>query len=254
MPSRAQEGASPFRMEADTVLLSETHQADSLIRRYQVNSMGEGKIELYYRINLSTLNKSYKENQVELVQLGRLMQPLASDSLHHLKRVVVKGFASPDGTMALNERLAKARMNDAVAYLKGDYPQLANFPIESSWAVNSWQEVLPALSQRGLEEREEAIRIVDSSMSDAEKQQHLQRLPRVWELLVSQVLPELRYVELLFHCEKVSYFEQRSYVAPPKPAPKPEAENTSLAKSTDPCKECLVVDEGITGIIVEVEE
>ena len=239
-------------MQADTVLLSETRQADSLIRRYQVNSMGEGEIQLHYRINLSTLNKSYMDNNEELVRLGDFMQQLTSDSLHHLKRVVVKGFASPDGPTALNERLAKARMNDAVAYLKGHYSSLSNFPIEASWEVNPWQEVVSALEQSGLEGREEAIRVVTSSMSDAEKQQHLHRMAQVWEFLRTQALPKLRYVDLIFHCERVDYFETRSYVAPPKPTPKPEP--TPSAKKSEPCNRCPVVEEGITGIIVEIEE
>ncbi len=238
------------RSEADTVLISEYREADSLVRRYRINTTGEDEVVLHYRINLSALNKTYMENSEELNRLDRFMQELKNEPPYRLKRVVVQGFASPDGPLALNERLAKARMNDLLAYLNKHYSLAEHTTIESSWEVLPWRAVMPWVEQSSLKERERVVALVEGGLSPAMKQQELKRMPAVWSYLKGEVLPALRYAEVMLVCEEVSYIEQRTYIAPPKPAPKPVAQKP---RCTDPCGECLVVDEGITGLIVEVE-
>lgn len=251
-PAHAQETPSHSTLQADTVLVSEYREADSLVRRYRVQTTGEGEITLHYRINLAKMDRNYMANSEELTRLDDFMQQLSSDSLYQLKRVAVKGVASPDGPQALNERLAKGRMKDAVAYLNKHYAALLTVPIEESWQIVPWQEVVPWLEKSSLSNREEAIGAIADTRSASEKEQDLKRLPEIWNYLRHQVLPSLRYADVMLSCERTELFEVRSYVAPPKPTPAPTPKPTAQRPPcNDPCGECAVVDEGITGLIIE---
>jgi len=232
--------------KTDTVLLSETVDGNYRVRRYRVERAGDADYSVLYQINVSKLAPKLGSNPRELDDLDRFVRSLVLDTLKQVRRVVITGYSSPDGPLALNQRLAKARMQDFLNYVNTKYDFSKRFDVKSSWVAEDWESCRILVDQSSsMPEREQVLAIIDGPDSGAEKQARLKRMPAVWNYMKKNILPPLRRVEVEVQYGSGVFVEQRIYVAPPTPAPAPQPKSDC---------DCLVVDENISGIIVEMPE
>ena len=235
--------------KSDTVLLSERTEDGYLVRRYRVERMGDADYSVYYPINLSRLSPAFGENPRELGDLDDFVRSLMQDSLKKVRSVSVTGYSSPDGPHAFNERLAKARMQSLMDYLNRKYDFSSRFGVRTSSVAEDWESCREMVALSSMPRRAEVLAVIDSRDAPDNKETRLKRMPEAWNYLKSRILPSLRRVEVVVSYGQGSIFEQRTMAAPPKPAPEPRVSEQS------PCPPCeYVVDEGITGIIVEMPE
>lgn len=235
--------------KSDTVLLSETAEGNYLVRRYRVERMGDADYSVYFQINLSQLSPKFGANPRELGDLDDFVRSLMQDSLRKVRSVSVTGCSSPDGPHAFNERLAKARTQSFIDYLNRTYDFSSRFDVRSSSVAEDWESCRRMVDLSTMPRRAEVLAVIDSRDAPDVKEARLKRMPEAWNYLKSRVLPSLRRVEVVVSYGYGSIFEQRTMIAPPEPAPTPRATEQS------PCSPCdYIVDEGITGIIVEMPE
>lgn len=230
---------------ADTVLLSETVDGNYRVRRYRVERTDDADYSVLYQINVAKLAPKLGSNPQELGDLERFVHSLVQDTLKQVRRVVITGYSSPDGPLALNQRLAKARMQDFLNYVDTEYDFSKRFDVKSSWVAEDWESCRILVDHSSIPDREQVLAIIDGPGTGAEKQARLKRMPAVWNYMKVHILPPLRRVDVEVQYGSGAIFEQRIYVAPPAPAP-------ALRPKSD-C-DCVVVDENISGIIVEMPE
>lgn len=241
-------------VHADSVLLSDRIEGDYEVRRYQVSTPMEADYALHYAISSATLNPKMGENPLELDNLKMLMNHF-QDTLHQVEQIHITGYASPDGPDLLNDRLAKQRAENVKGYVGEHYATSQNCPIVLTSAIAPWSAVREKLAASKVEGRDEALKIIDSSHTSAEKQQALKAMPAVWAFLAREALPPLRRVEVDVNYKQRAVVTTRVAI-PPKLAPKPTPTITpqpepvaTHAKVQDPCCEELLRSETL-GIIV----
>ena len=94
-------------------------------------------------------------------------------------------------------------------------------------------------------DKQAVLGILDGKQSSDAKELALKKIPAAWEYMIKHILPPLRRVELTINYGAGSIVEQRTMIPKPKIAPRP------AEQACEPCG-CEVVDESITGIIVEM--
>ena len=94
-------------------------------------------------------------------------------------------------------------------------------------------------------DKQAVLGILDGKQSSDAKELALKKIPAAWEYMIKHILPPLRRVELTINYGAGSIVEQRTMIPKPKIAPQP------AGQGCEPCG-CEVVDESITGIIVEM--
>ena len=105
-----------------SVLLTEAVEGNQLVRKYLVRNTGDEGYVLFYRIDATQLASDYADNGLDLSDLDAFVGSLPNDELCSIRRIVVTGYASPDGPQRLNEQLARERAEDVVASVS--YTQL----------------------------------------------------------------------------------------------------------------------------------
>lgn len=233
----------------DSLLLDERQVGDYRVRRYRVEHPDEADYTLRYRINLTTLNPRLGDNAAELQAMESFFRSLTGDTLRSVKLVSITGYASPDGPQPLNERLSKGRTADFKAYGDKHYHFSTHYSLENHSVAEDWEGLRRAVMQSPVPDREAVLKILDGPLSHHEKELQLKALPAAWEYLKEQLLPPLRRVEVVVNYARSSIVEHRTLVQKPRPAPREIAK----ADPCDPCA-CPVVDEEITGIIIEYPE
>ena len=117
-----------------------------------------------------------------------------------------KGYASPEGPYALNERLARSRTEALIAYVKGIYSFPAGL-MHSAWVAEDWEGLARQLSSMEIADRDALLNIVnDPDLTPDQKDQRLKAdYPAQYAILLEQVYPALR------RCDYVITYNVRNY-------------------------------------------
>lgn len=229
---------------ADTVMLSETTDGDYLVRRFIVKRPGDTGYSVRYQINLAKLSSTLDGNSRELGDLDNFVGNLMKDTLMKVKSVEITGYSSPDGPLKFNETLARNRAQDFKNYVDKKYGFSKKYDVTLNAVAEDWEMCRALVAQSSVPDKQSVLNIIDGKQSSDAKELALKKMPSAWEYMKKNILPPLRRVELTINYGEGSVVEQRTMIPRPKPAPQPEP-------ACEPCG-CEVIDESITGIIVEM--
>lgn len=242
---------------ADTVVLSERTDGDYIVRRAVVERAADSDYSVRYLINLAKLDAALNGNSRELNELGAFVSGLLADSLMRVNSVVITGYASPDGPLALNERLARNRARDFRSYVDTKYGFSKKFDVRTSSVAEDWDMCRMLVEKSSMPRKQEVLRIIDGPQSSEAKEEALKRMPEVWNYMAEHILPPIRRVAMTISYDEGSLVEQRTRIHKPKPvpvpAPVPQPAVEACPPPAEPCR-CWEVDEAITGIIVEMPD
>lgn len=242
----AQTRSAASASAADSVLLSECTDGDYIVRRYMVRSQGDAEYSVRYKINLAKLSSTLNGNSKELDELNTFLHKVMDDSLMQVRSAEITGYASPDGPLAFNQSLAKRRAQDFRNYVDKKYDLSKKYDVKVSSDADNWEASRTLIEQNNVPDKQAVLRIIDGSQSREAKEQALKKMPGVWDYLKVHVLPPLRRVELVIYYNYARIAEERVLIPRPQPVPEPQ-----------PRTECccdIVVDEAITGLLVEMPE
>lgn len=235
--------------KADSVMLSETTDGDYLVRRYMVRSDSDTDYTLRYKISTSTISTNFDGNPAEIKGLDNFIGSMDNDSLMHVRAITITGYASPDGPLALNQRLAKGRAQSLKAYVDKKYGLSKKYEISTSSEASDWNAAREAISRSNVPHKQEVLNIIDQRDAAPAIEQRLKAMPaEVWTYLAEQILPPMRYAEIVISYAEGRIVEQRTLIPQPEVIIVEEVEEIC-----DPCA-CIDVEESINGIIVEMPD
>ncbi|MDD2438274.1 MAG: hypothetical protein PHF41_12105, partial [Massilibacteroides sp.] len=140
----------------------------------------------------------YAFNGQELDRLRKEMTPLLRDSLSTLRRLVVTGCASPEGSYASNEQLAKGRAEGFKRYLIKTYELLDHTLFEVNHIAEDWDGLLRLLEKADIPAKEEVIGIIRTKGVFEGREKQLMDLKGgvPYREMMKKLFPQLRRIEL----------------------------------------------------------
>ena len=138
-----------------------------------------------------------------------------------LRHVSITGFASPDGPMAFNARLATDRAQAIKKYLD-QWLKLPTDIISVHDSGENWDGLRRMVTDdMNVPRRMEVLSVIDRHFYTEEGERLLRRMKEPWAYLVKNILPQLRYTEIVVD-------EERIIPADTIPGPVPEPEPTPV--------------------------
>lgn len=159
-------------------------------------------IRVYFRLGESVLDRGYMSNAAALDELAERLEPYVHDSLGGKGRVRISSSVSPEGSIAANDRLVKARAKSISDWLGGRFDVEIGYVVEdmrADWAT------LTALVEESAEVpyKEEVLDILRNTPEQvtrggkvvSERQQQLERLRNgePYHYIYKNIYPKLRY-------------------------------------------------------------
>lgn len=241
--AQSQGMAPASRPATDTVLLSADVDGAYLVRKYLVKQRYDRNSDyaLRYRIDVAQLSSTLAGNARQLADLQSFIDKVSQDKALQVTDVTVTGYASPDGSYAPNERLARKRATDFRDYVDSHYHLSAKYPITVSAVVDEWRAAIPAVESSAIPSKQEVLQILNSSDKATVKEMRLKRLPAAWNYMRQHILPPMRHVEMAFTYDKNSVVTERT------PIPLPEVEPVINATY-------IIVDDQPDGLIIDMDE
>lgn len=152
-----------------------------------------GSAYLDFPVNQTVIHPDYRRNSTELAAIDATIQSVEDDPNATITKVTIKGYASPEGSYANNQRLAEGRSNALLEYVKklhdfGD----AEFSVSSE--PEDWEGLEKRIESSSIADKEEWLAIIrDSEPADLDRKEwKLKQLPTYREVL-NTIYPALRH-------------------------------------------------------------
>ena len=116
-------------------------------------------------------------------------------AIHSLE---VSGYASPDGGLDLNERLAQNRQRVAQDFLKrGMKKDKVSAEIASSITAEDWAGFQAAVERSNMQDKDLVLRVLSMYSDPEEREAQIKHLSAVYTTIASEILPALRRSRLI---------------------------------------------------------
>ena len=160
------------------------------------NRAKEGSAFLDFPVNRTEIHPDYRQNSRELAAIRETVESVRDDKYATITAISIKGYASPEGSYANNERLAKGRSEALLAYVKGRY-DLAGVATEASYEPEDWAGLEDRVERSALPAKEELLSVIrDASITDPDRREA--KLKTIdggepYRYLLNEIYPALRH-------------------------------------------------------------
>ena len=115
-----------------------------------------------------------------------------------INKIEVSGYASPDGGMDLNEKLAQNRQKAAAKFLQKDLKKnKINAAIESNITAEDWEGFQKAMENSNMQDKDLVLRVLSMYSDPEEREAQIKNLSNVYGTIAEEILPALRRSRLI---------------------------------------------------------
>ncbi|HPW66164.1 MAG TPA: hypothetical protein PLS84_03665 [Salinivirgaceae bacterium] len=148
--------------------------------------------EIKFLIEESKIRKSEISSDAVVALTKRIDEANKATNLE-MKGLEVSSYASPDGAMDLNEKLAGNRDKESVKFINKELKRLkATVTIDSKFTAEDWDGFQKLMEGSNIQDKEVILRVL-SMYSDAEqREKEIKNLSAAYKVIADEILPQLR--------------------------------------------------------------
>lgn len=148
--------------------------------------------QVKYLINQSNIRSS-ELSQEEVKVLTNTIKALKEDTVRQIKGIEVSSYASPDGGMELNEKLAGNRGKSSENYINGQLRRIkAQVSIDSKITAEDWEGFQELVNASNIEDKAIILRVLSMYNDPEEREAEIKKLSAAYKTLADEILPQLR--------------------------------------------------------------
>lgn len=153
----------------------------------------KGEAYLSFRVNKTDIVADLFENTRELAKITNTIDLVRNDKNVEIDGINIHGYASPEGSYANNERLARERAAALKNYVAQLYPIDANL-FSSDYTPEDWDGFRRKVQQSQLANKDEILKISDSGLAPDDKDKRIRQLyPQDYAVIMKDIYPRLRH-------------------------------------------------------------
>ena len=153
-----------------------------------------GVARVQFAVNRTEIDSTLADNRSELDAIVGKLDSIRNNLGMEISRIVLTGYASPEGSYANNDRLAAARTESLKQFISSAFP-LPDGVVEVSHVAEDWEGLRNAILSSELDNRAGLLEIVDSHRAPDAKERLLRARKASWTRISAEMLPALRRTE-----------------------------------------------------------
>ena len=140
-----------------------------------------------------------------------LLQRISANNQNlSLKNVQVSAYASPDGGVALNEKLATKRQDNTENFVKQQLKQAkVNGDVEASYTAQDWDGFQQLVKASNIQDKDVILRVLSMYQDPEEREQQIKNMSHGFKELADGILPELRRARMTINYETMGRSDQQ---------------------------------------------
>ena len=153
--------------------------------------------DIKFLIQSAELRSSETKNE-SVKGLQAAIKDAKDNEKKEISKIEVAGYASPDGGMDLNEKLAQNRQKAAANFLKKDLKKnKVNNAIESNITAEDWEGFQKAMENSNMQDKDLVLRVLSMYSDPEEREAQIKNLSNVYGTIAEEILPALRRSRLI---------------------------------------------------------
>ena len=171
---------------------------------FQRVNAAKQEANIKFLINQANIRKSeLKNNSVkEFVELLKKIN--ADKEGYNVQNVEIQAYASPDGGVKFNDKLAGNRQNESEKYVKGTLKKTkVNAAIDAHYTAQDWDGFQKLVAASNLQDKEVILRVLSMYSDPQEREQQIRNMSAGFQELADGILPELRRSRLIINYETI---------------------------------------------------
>lgn len=158
-PTTAEQLAEKFSFLSPVSELDDSFRTDP--ERY-IQEHREGSMSVYFKQGGIIVDPSYKDNATTLDDLITAIRQIDRSSDSRIVSVVIAGFASPEGSVTVNDRLAQQRAEVLRSYLT-DNTTVSNDQVDLHNGGVDWHGLRTMVAASDMADRDKVLDIIDNT-------------------------------------------------------------------------------------------
>lgn len=151
--------------------------------------------DIMFLINQANI-RANQLNTDAMVELRKEIIAAAGDSSRVIEELNIQSYASPDGGLDINERLAANREKNTTTYLQGQLKKdkITEFgELTAQFTPEDWEGFQRLVSQSNIQDKDLILSVLSMYKDPEQREREIRNLSNVFEQLADQILPQLRY-------------------------------------------------------------
>ena len=157
-----------------------------------------------FLIQQATLRKSeLKNNSVQ--EFVEMLKKINADKEGlNLKNVEVSAYASPDGGLKLNDKLAAQRQDNTEKFVNKTLKNTkVEAPVDAKYTAQDWEGFQELVKVSDIQDKDVILRVLSMYKDPEEREQQIKNMSAVFRELADGILPELRRARLTLNYEVI---------------------------------------------------
>lgn len=151
--------------------------------------------DIMFLINRANIRSSELSTNA-MTELQNEIRSASADTSRVIRELNIQSYASPEGGIDLNTRLAQERENNTSAYLKNQLKKdkITEFgELTAQFTPEDWEGFQRLVAQSNIQDKDLILSVLSMYNDPEQREREIRNLSSVFEQLADQILPKLRY-------------------------------------------------------------
>ena len=163
-----------------------------------------------FLINQANIRKSVLKNNSVKEFVEMLKKINADREGFNVQNVEIQAYASPEGGVKFNDKLAGNRKNQSEKYVKNTLKQTkVNADIDAHYTAQDWDGFQKLVAASNLQDKEVILRVLSMYEDPQEREQQIRNMSAGFRELADGILPELRRSRLIINYETIGRSDEQ---------------------------------------------
>lgn len=154
--------------------------------------------DIHFMIQQAALRNSETSSQ-EMKDLRAAIKEANENEKKAINSIEVSGYASPEGGLDLNTRLAEQRQANSQRYLQQQMKKdkVKNATIEANTTPEDWEGFKAAMENSNMQDKQLVLDVLSRFTDPEERETQIKNLSETYKTIAEEILPELRRSRLI---------------------------------------------------------
>lgn len=165
--------------------------------------------DIMFLIQQATLRNSETKSDA-MKALQQAIREAEADENKAINKLEVAGYASPDGSENLNEKLAQQRQSAAQKFLQKQLKKdKISADIESNITAEDWEGFKALMENSNIQDKELVLRVLNMYSDPEEREAQIKNLSAVYKNIADEILPALRRSRLILTTDLIGKTDEQ---------------------------------------------
>jgi Flp pilus assembly protein TadD len=141
-------------------------------------------------------------NSIDIKNFNKQVKDAYADANKKVNTIEISSYASPDGGLDLNTKLAKERESNTKGYINKQLKSnKINAAVDAKYTAEDWDGFQELVSQSNIQDKELILRVLSMYSDPEQREREIKNISSVYKVLADEILPQLRRSRLILNYE-----------------------------------------------------